>query len=69
LPTVARRLFLKARAEWYTYSPPRLNARANSASKADGLRARPATAAWLDKIHLRPAYRAALGRGGPYMFA
>ncbi|EJU09189.1 glutathione S-transferase [Sphingomonas sp. LH128] len=30
---------------------------------------RPATIAWLDKIHARPAYRAALERGGPYRFA
>ena len=30
---------------------------------------RPATIAWLDKIHARPAYRAALGAGGPYVYA
>ena len=30
---------------------------------------RPATIAWLDKIHARPAYRAALARGGPYAYA
>ncbi|MBF7014276.1 glutathione S-transferase [Novosphingobium resinovorum] len=30
---------------------------------------RPSTIAWLDKIHARPAYRAALERGGPYRFA
>ncbi|WP_232496393.1 glutathione S-transferase family protein [Novosphingobium kaempferiae] len=30
---------------------------------------RPATVAWLDKIHARPAYQAALERGGPYRFA
>src|ERR1700722_8717735 len=40
-----------------------------AASRADGLRGRPATAAWLDKIHSRPAYRTALERCGPYMFA
>ncbi len=40
-----------------------------AASKADGLRGHPATAVWLDKIHARPAYRAALERGGPYDFA
>jgi len=40
-----------------------------AASRADGLRGRPATAAWLEKIHARPAYRAALERGGPYLFA
>ena len=30
---------------------------------------RPATMRWLDTIHARPAYRAALERGGPYAFA
>jgi glutathione S-transferase len=40
-----------------------------AAKRADGLRGHPATAAWLDAIHARPAYRAALERGGPYMFA
>lgn len=30
---------------------------------------RPATIAWLDKIHARPAYRAALAKGGPYAYA
>jgi glutathione S-transferase len=40
-----------------------------AAAKADGLRGHPATAAWLDKIHSRPAYRKALERGGPYDFA
>jgi glutathione S-transferase len=30
---------------------------------------RPATIAWLDRIHSRPAYRAALTKGGPYAFA
>ena len=30
---------------------------------------RPATTAWLDRIHARPAYRAALAKGGPYAFA
>lgn len=32
-------------------------------------RARPATTAWLDRIHTRPAYIAALEKGGPYAFA
>ncbi|AOR78540.1 glutathione S-transferase [Novosphingobium resinovorum] len=31
-------------------------------------RGRPATIAWLDKVHQRPAYQAALERGGPYRF-
>ncbi|WP_343611907.1 glutathione S-transferase [Novosphingobium sp.] len=30
---------------------------------------RPATSAWLDTIHSRPAYKAALSRGGPYRLA
>ncbi len=30
---------------------------------------RPATIAWLDKIHARPAYARALERGGPYAYA
>jgi len=35
-----------------------------------GLDARyPATTAWLAKIHARPAYQAALARGGPYAYA
>ena len=30
---------------------------------------RPATMAWLKKIHARPAYQAALAKGGPYAYA
>jgi len=30
---------------------------------------RPATIAWLDKVHARPAYRAALAKGGEYAYA
>ncbi|MET4897279.1 glutathione S-transferase [Sphingomonadaceae bacterium jetA1] len=30
---------------------------------------RPATMAWLARIHARPAYRAALAKGGPYAYA
>ena len=30
---------------------------------------RPNTIAWLDKVHARPAYRAALEEGGPYAYA
>ncbi|WP_159982279.1 MULTISPECIES: glutathione S-transferase family protein [unclassified Novosphingobium] len=29
---------------------------------------RPATTAWLEKIHARPAYQAALASGGPYKY-
>ena len=31
--------------------------------------ARPATIAWLEKVHARPAYQAALAHGGPYAYA
>jgi len=31
--------------------------------------ARPATIAWLEKVHARPAYQAALRAGGPYDYA
>ncbi|MES2054776.1 MAG: glutathione S-transferase [Pseudomonadota bacterium] len=30
---------------------------------------RPATIAWLDKVHSRPAYQVALEKGGPYAYA
>lgn len=30
---------------------------------------RPAIMAWLEKVHVRPAYRAALEKGGPYAYA
>ena len=30
---------------------------------------RPATVAWLKKVHARPAYQAALAKGGPYAYA
>jgi glutathione S-transferase len=30
---------------------------------------RPATIAWLDKVHARPAYQTALQKGGPYAYA
>ena len=30
---------------------------------------RPATIAWIEKVHARPAYRAALAKGGPYVYA
>ena len=40
---------------------------ARSRAGLDG--SRPNTIAWLDKIHARPAYQAALKRGGPYAYA
>lgn len=40
---------------------------AHSRAGLDG--SRPATIAWLAKIHARPAYQAALARGGTYAYA
>ena len=40
---------------------------ARSRGGLDG--SRPATIAWLDKVHARPAYQAALAKGGPYAYA
>jgi len=41
-----------------------------AAAERPGLdQSRPATAAWLERIHARPAYRAALASGGPYAYA
>lgn len=40
---------------------------ARSRAGLDG--SRPATIAWLDKVHARPAYRSALAKGGPYAYA
>lgn len=38
-------------------------------SRAGATHGRPHIAAWLDKIHSRPAYQAALEAGGPYAYA
>lgn len=43
-----------------------LEAAASRAGARDG---RPNIAAWLDRIHARPAYQAALRAGGPYAYA
>ncbi|SPJ22735.1 glutathione S-transferase family protein [Palleronia abyssalis] len=41
-----------------------------AATSRGGLdRSRPATIDWLDRIHARPAFQAALERGGPYAYA
>jgi len=37
--------------------------------RADLEKGRPKTIAWLERIHARPAYKAALAKGGPYRFA
>jgi glutathione S-transferase len=38
-------------------------------SRAGATEGRPHIAAWLAKIHARPAYQAALKAGGPYAYA
>jgi glutathione S-transferase len=38
-------------------------------SRANAVEGRPHIAAWLQKIHARPAYQAALQAGGPYAYA
>ncbi len=38
-------------------------------ARAGATEGRPNIAAWLDKIHARPAYQAALKAGGPYAYA
>jgi glutathione S-transferase len=40
-----------------------------AASRAGARLGRPKIAAWLDTIHARPAYQAALNTGGPYAYA
>ncbi len=40
-----------------------------AAARAEGLKGRPSTTAWLATVRGRPAYRAALKAGGPYAFA
>jgi glutathione S-transferase len=40
-----------------------------AASRAGARQGRENLAAWLDRIHARPAYQAALKQGGPYAYA
>jgi glutathione S-transferase len=40
-----------------------------AASRAQARQGRPHLAAWLDRVHARPAYQAALQAGGPYAYA
>jgi glutathione S-transferase len=40
-----------------------------AAATRNGLGSRPKLAAWLDGIHARPSYQAALQKGGPYAYA
>ncbi|GAA4018239.1 glutathione S-transferase [Sphingomonas swuensis] len=40
-----------------------------AASRAQAREGRPHLADWLDRIHARPAYQAALAAGGPYAYA
>jgi glutathione S-transferase len=38
-------------------------------ARADAIQGRPRIASWLAAIHARPAYQAALAKGGPYAYA
>lgn len=38
-------------------------------TRSGATKGRPAIKAWLDRIHARPAYQAALEKGGPYAYA
>ena len=38
-------------------------------ARADATTGRPHIAAWIEKVHARPAYKAALAAGGPYAYA
>ncbi|MBC7061426.1 glutathione S-transferase, partial [Salmonella enterica subsp. enterica serovar Enteritidis] len=38
-------------------------------SRANAIAGRPFMDAWIEKIHARPAYKAALAAGGPYAYA
>jgi glutathione S-transferase len=40
-----------------------------AATSRGGLGPRPKLAAWLEAIHARPAFQAALAKGGPYAYA
>jgi glutathione S-transferase len=40
-----------------------------AATRAGARQGRPHIAAWLDRVHARPAYQAALSAGGPYAYA
>jgi glutathione S-transferase len=40
-----------------------------AADRAAARESRPKIAAWLDRVHARPAYQAALSAGGPYAYA
>jgi glutathione S-transferase len=40
-----------------------------AAARANAREGRPNLSAWLDRIHARPAYQAALRAGGPYAYA
>jgi glutathione S-transferase len=55
--------------ESFTAADVMLSFPVEAAAARGGLGERPRLAAWLDRIHARPGYRAALGKGGPYAYA
>jgi glutathione S-transferase len=63
-----------AKAEWFagpafTAADVMMSFPLEAAADRAGAGTRPKVAAFLEKIHARPAYRKALERGGPYNFA
>jgi glutathione S-transferase len=62
------------RSEWFagdafTAADIMMSFPIEAAGTGIGLGARPRLAAWLGRIHARPAYQAALQKGGPYAYA
>lgn len=55
--------------EAFTAADIMLSFPVEAAAARGGLGERPKLAAWLARIHARPAYQAALAKGGPYAYA
>ena len=55
--------------EAFTAADVMLSFPVEAATSRGGLGERPKLAAWLARIHTRPAYQAALAKGGPYAYA
>ncbi len=78
-PNIKRQLGVRSRPSWrrspwlagdaITAADVMMSFPMEAAKGRVGFGARPKLAAWLDRIHARPAYRAALARGGPYAYA
>ena len=55
--------------EAFTAADVMLSFPVEAAASRGGLGERPKLAAWLGRIHARPGFQAALGKGGPYAYA